>query len=165
MAKLLICILLQIFFGITPIWWYQLNCARGACDGSEYTRIEVSNAKETRGTTKQILVEVHFQIDEIYGLNLGAPELPWERSDDDGEDEDYDGDGEDVIRQFAQVAAAIRAKIIEKGDYLGLYVAWEKLYDPDEDEVKRKFLPEKPKNYSKMPKFLKNWSNAIGPKS
>ena len=134
-----------------------------ACDGYSYTRIEASIAKEKRGTTKQIVVEVYFQISEIYGFKLGAPEFPWERSDDDNEEDDFDGygNGEGVMRQLAQVAAAIRSKILDNGDYLGLYVAWEKLYDPDEDEIEREFLPAKPKNYAKMPKFLKNWSGVI----
>lgn len=134
-----------------------------ACDGYDHTRIEVSIADEKRGKMKQILVEINFQIDQIYGLRLGAPEFPWECPEDDSDGEDFDefGDGEDVMRQLAQVAAAIRTKIIENGDYLGLYVAWEKLYDPEEDEVERKFVPAKPTNYSKRPKFLKNWSSAI----
>ena len=138
-----------------------------ACDGSEYTIIKVSVAKEKRGTRKQILVDVYFQIGDSYRLDLGAPEFPWERAEDDDEDDGHDeyGRGRDIFQQLAQVAAAIREKIIEKGDYLGLYLAWENLYDPDDNDTDRQFVPAKPKNYSKMPKFLKNWSNSIEPQS
>lgn len=143
------------------------------CNDGEGNGIRVELLDEQRQDSYRLLLEITAYLDyERVEKIKGLRPLPWERAAEDEEEEDYEyewdcGYGRGGVSNFderlTELTNCIREDI-QRGDYRALYVAWNRLYDPDdnsEDALGNPASP--PEEMNRLPTYLLQFSRMLLP--
>lgn len=138
------------------------ECDDGEGDGIRVMPIDAGYPRVKRKITKEtrLLTEITAYLDyEVLESVKGLRELPWDRSADEGDDEedlDYAYESEGSPEETLVLLTNCIREDVARGDMRAFYVAWAKFRDPES-----RSQPEPPKTRKRLAPYLARFGDLL----